>query len=149
MLACIPPITTRTYLWYRFQWSICSFSLSPHDITPLKKKNYGSFFFPFFSHMSGWYFYLNFFFLSSETTEGEKKRNSSEFFFSYCCSMRNDRLHQRWTLGDLCEIEMIKRTRFLDSVKPNNSTGFVFPFFSRTLFWEGGVCCRHDILYNM
>ncbi len=28
MLAYIPPITTRTYLRYRFQWSICSFSLS-------------------------------------------------------------------------------------------------------------------------
>lgn len=87
----------------------------------------------------------------------KRKKNGIPQSFSYCCSMRNDRLHQRWTLGDLCEIEMIKQRRFLDSVKPNNSTGFVFQFFPhfRFLFFtfsEGGVWkrrCRHDILYNM
>lgn len=81
MLAYIPPFTTRTYLWYRFQWSICSFSLSLSTWHhPPKEELWFPFFISiFFPHV--WMIFLfEFSHQKPQRKKRKKKRNSSEFF---------------------------------------------------------------------
>ena len=100
MLAYIPPHhNTRTYLWYRFQWSICSFFLSLSTWHhPLRRSTmlWGSLIFILFFFPT-WYFYLSF----------SHQKNHQEFLESLSyCSMRNDPLFfpsmMDFIFGEIC-----------------------------------------------